>query len=54
MAAGEHEFTPTGKIKRPDVEQLCEWKCGISKQLDGMEDETVYAHLYLRKNLNNS
>jgi hypothetical protein len=24
MAAGEHEFTPTGKIKRPDVEQLCE------------------------------
>jgi hypothetical protein len=21
----EHEFTPTGKIKRPDVEQLCEW-----------------------------
>jgi hypothetical protein len=25
MAAGEHEFTPTGKIKRSDVEQLCEW-----------------------------
>jgi hypothetical protein len=25
MAAGEHEFTPMGKIKRPDVEQLCEW-----------------------------
>jgi hypothetical protein len=25
MAVGEHEFTPTGKIKRPDVEQLCEW-----------------------------
>jgi hypothetical protein len=25
MAAGEHEFMPTGKIKRPDVEQLCEW-----------------------------
>jgi hypothetical protein len=25
MAAGEHEFTPTGEIKRPDVEQLCEW-----------------------------
>jgi hypothetical protein len=25
MAAGEHEFTPTGKIKRTDVEQLCEW-----------------------------
>jgi hypothetical protein len=22
---GEHEFTPAGKIKRPDVEQLCEW-----------------------------
>jgi 3-methyladenine DNA glycosylase AlkC len=21
----EHEFTLTGKIKRPDVEQLCEW-----------------------------
>jgi hypothetical protein len=26
MAAGEHEFTPTGKIKRPNVEQLCEWR----------------------------
>jgi hypothetical protein len=25
MAAGEHEFTPTGKTKWPDVEQLCEW-----------------------------
>jgi hypothetical protein len=25
MAAGEHEFTPTGKINWPDVEQLCEW-----------------------------
>jgi hypothetical protein len=25
MAAAEHEFTPTGKIKRPDVEQLSEW-----------------------------
>jgi hypothetical protein len=25
MAMGEHEFTPMGKIKRPDVEQLCEW-----------------------------
>jgi hypothetical protein len=25
MAAGEHEIMPTGKIKRPDVEQLCEW-----------------------------
>jgi hypothetical protein len=23
MATGEHEFTPMGKIKRPDVEQLC-------------------------------
>jgi hypothetical protein len=25
MARGEHEFMPTGKIKRPDAEQLCEW-----------------------------
>jgi hypothetical protein len=25
MAVGEHELTPTGKIKQPDVEQLCEW-----------------------------
>jgi hypothetical protein len=25
MAKGEHEFKPMGKIKRPDVEQLCEW-----------------------------
>jgi hypothetical protein len=25
MATGEHEFTPTGKIKQPDAEQLCEW-----------------------------
>jgi hypothetical protein len=25
MAMGDHEFMPTGKIKRPDVEQLCEW-----------------------------
>jgi hypothetical protein len=25
MAAGEYEFTPTAKIKRPDVEQFCEW-----------------------------
>jgi hypothetical protein len=25
MAAGEREFMPTGKIKWPDVEQLCEW-----------------------------
>jgi hypothetical protein len=24
MAMGEHEFTPMGKIKRPDIEQLCE------------------------------
>jgi hypothetical protein len=57
MAMGEHEFTPMGKIKRPDVEQLCEWireawasispvliensfkKCGISNELDGMEDD---------------
>jgi hypothetical protein len=23
MGAGEHGFMPTGKIKRPDVEQLC-------------------------------
>jgi hypothetical protein len=22
---GEQEFMPMGKIKRPDVEQLCEW-----------------------------
>jgi hypothetical protein len=25
MATGEHEFTPTEKIKQPDVEQFCEW-----------------------------
>jgi hypothetical protein len=25
MATGEHEFKPTGKIKQPDVEQLCQW-----------------------------
>jgi hypothetical protein len=25
MTAGEREFTPTEKIKRPDVEQLSEW-----------------------------
>jgi hypothetical protein len=25
MATGEHEFMPTGKIKQPDTEQLCEW-----------------------------
>jgi hypothetical protein len=25
MATGEHEFMPAGRIKRPDVEQLCEW-----------------------------
>jgi hypothetical protein len=25
MAAEEHEFTQTGKIKGPDVEQLSEW-----------------------------
>jgi hypothetical protein len=25
MAVAEHEFKPTGKIRRPDVEQLCEW-----------------------------
>jgi hypothetical protein len=25
VASGEHEFMPTGKIKLPDVEQLCEW-----------------------------
>jgi hypothetical protein len=25
MVAGEHEFMTMGKIKRPDVEQLCEW-----------------------------
>jgi hypothetical protein len=25
IAAGEHEFPPTTKIKRPDIEQLCEW-----------------------------
>jgi hypothetical protein len=25
MAAGEYEFTPTGRIKQPNVEQLCEW-----------------------------
>jgi hypothetical protein len=24
MATGEYEFKPTGKIKRPDVERLCE------------------------------
>jgi hypothetical protein len=25
MAAGENEFMPMGKIKRPYTEQLCEW-----------------------------
>jgi hypothetical protein len=24
MAVGEHEYTPMGKIKRPDAGQLCE------------------------------
>jgi hypothetical protein len=24
MAAGEHELTPTRKIKQPNIEQLCE------------------------------
>jgi hypothetical protein len=25
MAAGKHEFTPTRKMKRQDIKQLCEW-----------------------------
>jgi hypothetical protein len=25
MAMGEHEYMPTGKIKRPDVRRLCDW-----------------------------
>jgi hypothetical protein len=53
MAAGEHEYMPTGKIKRPDVERLCQWireawieksfnKCGISNKFDGTEDDHLW------------
>ena len=25
MAGGNHQYTPTGKIKKPDLELLCSW-----------------------------
>jgi hypothetical protein len=59
MAAGEREYTPTGKIKRPDVGQLCEWireawarisptlieKCGASPTSLMARRMTVYGRV---------
>jgi hypothetical protein len=25
MAKGGHELTPTGKIRRPSIEMMCDW-----------------------------
>ena len=59
MAAGNHDLTPTGRMKRPAINQVRELvqtsrqsvqdetvvrsfkKCGISKALDGSEDDIL-------------
>lgn len=38
MAAGDHDFTPSGKIRRPSVEVLCSW---ILEAWSTISDEVV-------------
>ncbi|KAH7978622.1 hypothetical protein HPB49_006154 [Dermacentor silvarum] len=38
MAAGQHDLTPSGKIRRPSVEVLCSW---IVEAWSGISEEVV-------------
>jgi len=51
IEAPTHHVTPTGRVKRPSISNVCEWvknswqrvkKCGISSALDGSEDDILY------------
>lgn len=38
MAAGNHDLTPTGRMKRPTITQVCEW---VKTSWDSVKDEIV-------------
>ncbi|KAM3915673.1 pogo transposable element with KRAB domain [Leptodactylus fuscus] len=38
MAAGNHDLTPTGRMKRPTITQVCEW---VKTSWQAVKDETV-------------
>ena len=38
MAAGNHDVTPTGRIKRPSITQVCEW---VKTSWDAVKEEVV-------------
>lgn len=40
MAAGNHDLTPTGRIKRPTITQVCEW---VKTSWHSVKDE-MYGH----------
>ena len=56
IEAPTHHVTPTGRVKRPSISNICEWvknswqqvksetfkNCGISNALDGSEDDILY------------
>ena len=38
MAAGNHDLTPTGRMKRPTITQVCEW---VKTSWQAVNDEIV-------------
>ncbi|XP_069593726.1 bromodomain testis-specific protein [Ranitomeya imitator] len=38
MAAGNHDLTPTGRMKRPTITQVCEW---VKTSWQSVKDETI-------------
>lgn len=38
MAAGNHDLTPTGRMKRPTITQVCEW---VKRSWDSVKEEIV-------------
>ena len=38
MAAGNHDLTPTGRMKRPTITQVCEW---VKRSWDSVKEDIV-------------
>lgn len=50
MAAGNHDLTPTGRMKRPTITQVCEW---VKTSWDSVKEEIV-VHSFKKCGISNA
>ncbi|KAG2459032.1 POGK protein, partial [Polypterus senegalus] len=50
MAAGNHDLTPTGRMKRPTITQVCEW---VKTSWDSVKDEII-VHSFKKCGISNA